>query len=164
MHVQSVQKYCFSLSNMQICGGFVAVIVIPSLAPREEHIAFAYQTWKPQFLSVVQFPFDNCHSPFSPTTFFEIGVYSYNLFRRGGLLNRFHPYTAFPLTRPCAPGKVLSLWDKIQWLWYVSDSKSSAFTNLLFRLGKLVQSYFTLIHIVSQESLLDLKEKARRRQ
>ena len=22
MHVQSVQKYCFSLSNMQICGGF----------------------------------------------------------------------------------------------------------------------------------------------
>ena len=30
--------------------------------------------WKPQFLSVVQFPFDNCHSPFSPTTFFEIGV------------------------------------------------------------------------------------------
>ena len=52
MHVQSVQKYCFSLSNMQICGGFVAVIVIPSLAPREEHIACAYQTWKPQFLSV----------------------------------------------------------------------------------------------------------------
>jgi len=31
--------------------------------------------WKPQFLSVVQFPFDNCHSPLSPTTFFEIGVY-----------------------------------------------------------------------------------------
>ena len=25
MHVQSVQKYCFSLSNMQICGVFVAV-------------------------------------------------------------------------------------------------------------------------------------------
>ena len=36
---------------------------------------FAYQLWKPQFLSVVQFPFDNCHSPLSPTTFFEIGVY-----------------------------------------------------------------------------------------
>ena len=28
MHVQSVQKYCFSLSNMQICGGFVGVVVI----------------------------------------------------------------------------------------------------------------------------------------
>ena len=25
IHVQSVQKYCFSLSNMQICGVFVAV-------------------------------------------------------------------------------------------------------------------------------------------
>ena len=40
----------------------------------EELIAFL-QIWKPQFLLVVQFPFDNCHSPFSPTTFFEIGVY-----------------------------------------------------------------------------------------
>ena len=39
----------------------------------EELIVFL-QIWKPQFLSVVQFPFDNCHSPFSPTTFFEIGV------------------------------------------------------------------------------------------
>ena len=28
MHVQSVQKCCFSLSNMQICGGFVAVVVV----------------------------------------------------------------------------------------------------------------------------------------
>ena len=26
------------------------------------------------FLSVVQSPFNNCHSPFSPTTFFKIGV------------------------------------------------------------------------------------------
>ena len=26
MHVRSVQKYCFSLSNMQICGVFVAVV------------------------------------------------------------------------------------------------------------------------------------------
>ena len=41
-----------------------------SLAPREELIVFAYQIWKPQFLSVVQFTFDNCHSPFSPTTSF----------------------------------------------------------------------------------------------
>ena len=32
-------------------------------------------TWKPQFLSVVQSPFDNCHSSFSPTTFFEKSVY-----------------------------------------------------------------------------------------
>ena len=45
-----------------------------SFAHREELIFFAYQIWKPQFHSVVQFPFDNCHSPFSPT-FFEIGVY-----------------------------------------------------------------------------------------
>ena len=28
MHVQSVQKYYFSLSNMQICGVFVAVVVV----------------------------------------------------------------------------------------------------------------------------------------
>ena len=27
MHVQSVQKYCFSMSNMQICQVFVAVVV-----------------------------------------------------------------------------------------------------------------------------------------
>ena len=33
---------------------------------------------KPRFLSVVQFPFGNYHSPFSPTTFFEIGVYENN--------------------------------------------------------------------------------------
>ena len=45
-----------------------------SFAPREELIVFAYQICKPQFLSVVQSPFDNCHSPFSPTAFFEISV------------------------------------------------------------------------------------------
>ena len=28
MHVQSVQKSCFSLSNMQICGVFVVVVVV----------------------------------------------------------------------------------------------------------------------------------------
>ena len=28
MHVQSVQKYCFLLSNMQICGVFVAAVVV----------------------------------------------------------------------------------------------------------------------------------------
>ena len=33
MHVQSVQKYCFLLSNMQICGIFVAVIVVGAKAP-----------------------------------------------------------------------------------------------------------------------------------
>ena len=49
-----------------------------SLAPREELIVFAYQIWKPKFLSVVQFPFDNCHSPLPPTTFLEIGVYPLN--------------------------------------------------------------------------------------
>ena len=47
-----------------------------SSAPREELIVFAYQMWKSQPLSGVQFPFDNSHSPFSPTTFFEIGVYT----------------------------------------------------------------------------------------
>ena len=35
----------------------------------------------------------------------------------------------FPLTRPCAPVNLLSVWDKIQWLWYVSNSKSSAFLS-----------------------------------
>ena len=33
MHVQSVQKYCFLLSNMQICGVFVALVVVVALAP-----------------------------------------------------------------------------------------------------------------------------------
>ena len=33
MHVQSVQKYCFSLANMQICGVFVAVAVVVAYAP-----------------------------------------------------------------------------------------------------------------------------------
>ena len=28
MHVQSVQNYCFSLSNMQVCGVFVAAVVV----------------------------------------------------------------------------------------------------------------------------------------
>ena len=37
-------------------------------------IVFAYQICKPQVLSVVQSPFDICHSPFSPTACFEIGV------------------------------------------------------------------------------------------
>ena len=44
-------------------------------AVRDEFIVLAYQIWKPQFFSVVQSPFDNCHSPFSPTTFFEINLY-----------------------------------------------------------------------------------------
>ena len=43
-----------------------------SFALREELIVLAYQIWKPQFHSVVQFSFDNCHSPFSPTT--KIGL------------------------------------------------------------------------------------------
>ena len=33
MHVQSVQKYCFSLSNMQICHVLVAVVVVVALTP-----------------------------------------------------------------------------------------------------------------------------------
>ena len=28
MHVQSVQEHCFSLTNMQICGVFVAAVVV----------------------------------------------------------------------------------------------------------------------------------------
>ena len=39
------------------------------------HWLFTINIQNPQFLSVVQSPFDNCHSPFSPTTFFERGVY-----------------------------------------------------------------------------------------
>ena len=46
-----------------------------SLAPRKKLIVFAYQIWKPQFLSVVQFPFDKYHSPCTPTMFFEIDVH-----------------------------------------------------------------------------------------
>ena len=33
MHLQSVQKYCFSLSNMQICGDFVAIVVVVVKVP-----------------------------------------------------------------------------------------------------------------------------------
>ena len=51
-----------------------------SFAPREELIILAYHTWKPQFLSVVQFAFDNIYSLFPLTTFFEIGVYIYYTF------------------------------------------------------------------------------------
>ena len=32
MHVQSVQIYCFSLSNMQICRNFVAVVIVVASA------------------------------------------------------------------------------------------------------------------------------------
>ena len=72
-------KILFFIVKYANIGGFVAVVVVvafklPSLAPREELIVFAYQIWKSQFRSVVQFPCDNCHSPFSPTKFFEIGV------------------------------------------------------------------------------------------
>ena len=74
-----------SVFHCQICKivGFLLpsaswLLKLPRLAPREELVVFAYQIWKPQFLSFVQFPFDNCHSPFSPTTFFEIGVYLSN--------------------------------------------------------------------------------------
>ena len=45
-------------------------------AAREELTVFAYQIWKPQFLSVVQSTFNNCYSPFPPTTFLEMGVYT----------------------------------------------------------------------------------------
>ena len=38
---------------------------------------FCIPNMKPRFLSVVQFPSGNYHSLFSPTTFFEIGVYKY---------------------------------------------------------------------------------------
>ena len=47
-----------------------------SFALRDEPIFLAYEIWKPKFLLVVQFPFDNRHSTFSQTTFFEIGVFS----------------------------------------------------------------------------------------
>ena len=70
------------------------LLKLPSLAPREELIVFAYQIWKPQFLSVVQFPFDNCHSPFSPTTFFEIGVYLvlYSMSRNKLATHEYHSF------------------------------------------------------------------------
>ena len=38
----------------------------------------------------MQFPFDNCHSPFSPTTFFEIGVYVFST--RGNALRSDHQF------------------------------------------------------------------------
>ena len=38
----------------------------------------------PQFLSAVQSPFDNCQSPFSPTTFLEIGICLVNFQEKSG--------------------------------------------------------------------------------
>ena len=70
-----------------------------SLSPREELIVFAYQIWKPQFLSVVQFPFDNCHSPFCPTTCFEIGVYNISLSHR-----KLERRETFMQVEECLPG------------------------------------------------------------
>ena len=67
-------EHCFLASSLPLPSSLLKLPSI-SFAPREELIFFAYQIGNPQFLSVVQFPFDNCHSPFSPTTFFEIGVY-----------------------------------------------------------------------------------------
>ena len=43
MNVQSVQKYCFSLSNMQICGGFIAVVVVVAYA--SYNIIFTVEIW-----------------------------------------------------------------------------------------------------------------------
>ena len=45
-----------------------------SFAPREDLIVLVYQLWKPQVLAVVQFLLNNCNSPFSLTTFFEISA------------------------------------------------------------------------------------------
>ena len=63
-----------------------------SLSPREQLIVFVYQIWKPQFLSVVQFLFDNCHSPFSPTAFFEIDV---STFTSVMIMTTTHTATAY---------------------------------------------------------------------
>ena len=42
---------------------------------RQHGSLFPINIQYPHFISVVQSPFDNWHSPFSPTTFFEIAVY-----------------------------------------------------------------------------------------
>ena len=51
-----------------------------SSAPHEELIVFAHQYGNHSSFRSCNFPFDNCHSPFSPTIF-EIGVYSRNQMR-----------------------------------------------------------------------------------
>ena len=56
-----------------------------SFARREDLIVFVYQIWKPQVLSVVQFLLNNCNSPFSLTTFFEISAYISGLRQAPGL-------------------------------------------------------------------------------
>ena len=50
-YVQSVQKYCFPLSNMQICGVFVAVVVVVAKGPskRLQHLLqhpFDFVEWQ----------------------------------------------------------------------------------------------------------------------
>ena len=45
-----------------------------SVLRNAKNLMFLHTKRGNQFLSAVQFPFDNCHSLFSPTTFFEIGV------------------------------------------------------------------------------------------
>ena len=75
MHVQGVQKYCFSLSNMQICGVFVAVVVVVALplgssTPEADlkmlplflinTLGFSYRILKINYTSVrMVFPFKN---------------------------------------------------------------------------------------------------------
>ena len=68
MHVQSVQKHCFSLSNMQICGIFVAVVVgvvLSSLflfdcrAPFLKSTKLQVSKWKD--LTILGLYGSNCH-------------------------------------------------------------------------------------------------------
>ena len=56
---------------------------------------FAINIRNPQLLSVVQSSFDNCHSLFSPTTIFEIGVYSHLHFICTFYTLYIQPYTTY---------------------------------------------------------------------
>ena len=46
MHVQSVQNYCFSSSNMQICDVLVAVVVVVAKAPLCQDWRMGPKTYK----------------------------------------------------------------------------------------------------------------------
>ena len=64
MHVQSVQKYCFSLSNMQICGVFVAVVVVVLKLPNLKRKTVQTKYMNKQIVITIVFHAEDCRTLF----------------------------------------------------------------------------------------------------
>ena len=75
---------------------------------------------------------------------FEFYIYSHNVFRRGGFLNRFHPYTAFPPNSTlCTSQPAVSLRQNSVTLIPFGLQKFS-FSFVLLNLFSLISHWFTL--------------------